>query len=358
MLPGRSLKGAFPWKRQLVSLPPGEKRMVAPIFSPNLGYHLMEAASWMRDLHSYDPRARRTRLAGPTTVQIQTIDRCNATCIMCPYSYAARPAAANPMEDALYLKILNELRRTGTVRHVLLMLQNEPLLDQKLADRVRLAKELLGRRVLTGTVTNGAPLTQGMIDRLSAGGIDYVSVSIDAIREDTFARIRRGLDYNRVVENTLALCKHLGPARVSVRFLRQRENEGEEETFAQFWRSRGIRVVFMEPTNRTGLVPFFERIRKPHPRLWKKLAYPILNRFVSACPYPFSRMSVLSDGRVIVCCNDWGPRDTIGDLSRQTLQDVWNGEKANRYRQLLWTHRVRESPVCADCSLSGYYWKI
>jgi radical SAM protein with 4Fe4S-binding SPASM domain len=68
--------------------------------------------------------------------------------------------------------------------------------------------------------------------------------------------------------------------------------------------------------------------------------------------------SILSDGRVVLCCNDWGPHDIAGDLSRQTLQEVWNGDKINHYRQLLWTHRIKESPVCADCSLAGYYWKV
>jgi radical SAM protein with 4Fe4S-binding SPASM domain len=324
----------------------------------NLFYNLSEAALWMRDLHSYNPRARRTSLHGPAKVQIQTIDRCNAACIMCPYSSSVKTAAANPMDDALYLKILKDLRHTGTVRDVLLMLQNEPLLDKKLPDRVRLVKELIGRHVHTGTVTNGAPLTPLAIDRLSASGIDYVSVSIDAIREGTFARIRHGLDYEHVVGNTLSLSKRLGSSRVSVRFLRQRENDGEEEAFAQYWRRRGIRVVFMEPTNRAGLVQSYEKIKKHRPVLWKKLIYPLLNRCVPACPLPFSRMSILSDGRVVLCCNDWGPHDIVGDLSQQTLREVWNSEKFNHYRHLLWTHKTKDSLVCADCSLSGHYWKI
>jgi len=323
----------------------------------NLSHHLAEAALWMRDIRAYNPRTRMTSLPGPTMAQIQTIDRCNATCIMCPYSSLAKTAEASPMDDALYLRILKELHQMGTVRDILLMLQNEPLLDRKFPDRIRIIRELFGRSVRAGTVTNGATLTSSTIDRLLASGIDYVSVSIDAIREDTFARIRQGLDYRHVVRNTLSLSKYLGLNRVSVRFLRQRENDGEEKAFAHYWESQGIRVVFMEPTNRAGLIQSFERITKPHARLWKKLIYPLLNRCVPACPFPFSRMSILSDGRVILCCNDWGPHDTVGDLSRQTLKEIWNGERFNHYRQLLWTQRVKESLVCSDCSLSGHYWK-
>lgn len=332
--------------------------MMAALSLSNHIDNLTEAALWMKNLHSYNPHTRRTSLVGPTKVQIQTIDRCNASCIMCPYSSLAKTSSTNTMDDALYIKILKDIRKVGTVRSVMLMLQNEPLLDTKLPDRIRLIKEILGRNVQTETVTNGAPLTQTMIDRLSACGIDLVCVSIDAIREGTFDRIRRGLDYERVVRNTLSLSKHLGSNRVHVKFLRQRDNDGEEQAFEQYWRRQGIKAVFTQPTNRAGSLQSYERIKKRHPRLWKKMIYPVLNRCVHACPLPFSNMSILSNGRVVLCCNDWEPRDIVGDLSRQTVQEAWNGEKINHYRQMLWKHKTRDSLICADCSLSDHYWKV
>lgn len=312
----------------------------------------------MKDLHSYDPRTQRMRLKGPTTAQIQTIDRCNAACIMCPYSSLNKRAPSRLMDDRLYLEILKQLQATGSVRNIILMLQNEPLLDTKFADRARIAREVFDGAVQIGTVTNGAPLTESTINMLVCSGIDYVSISIDAIREETFARIRQGLNFRNVVKNTLSLSKQLGTGRVSVRFLRQRDNDGEEEAFGKFWSAQGIRPVFMHLTNRAGSMQAYERMKTHRSRLWKKLIYPLLNRCVPACPFPFSRITVLSDGRVVLCCHDWEPHDTVGDLSRQTLAEVWNGEKINHYRHLLWTGRAGESLVCADCSLSGPHWKI
>jgi MoaA/NifB/PqqE/SkfB family radical SAM enzyme len=138
------------------------------------------------------------------------------------------------------------------VKYVMLMLQNEPLLDRRLPDRVRLARKLLGQRVRIATVTNGAPLTAALIDELAASGIGHVAVSIDAVREDTYNRIRQGLNFQRVVGNTLALIERLGPRRVGVRFLRQRENEDEESAFAGSWRRHGVRVIAFQLTNRAG----------------------------------------------------------------------------------------------------------
>jgi MoaA/NifB/PqqE/SkfB family radical SAM enzyme len=245
----------------------------------------------------------------------------------------------------------------GTVNSVMLMLQNEPLLDRKFAARVRLAKEVLGRRVRVSTVTNGAPLTAAAIGQLAASGIDRVSVSIDAVREDTYARIRPGLDFQRVVGNTLSLIGGLGPRRVGVKFLRQRDNEGEEDAFRRFWKGHGVRVAFTEICNRAGWLESYVSLTKRRPDAWKKLVHPIMNRLVPACPLPFTSMNVLWDGRVITCCNDWGPLDTVGDLSRQTLEEIWNGEKLNHYRTLLRSRRTAESLVCAGCSQAVGFWQ-
>ena len=182
----------------------------------------------------------------------------------------------------------------------MLMLQDEPLMDDRLPDRIRLARALLGRRTSIGTVTNGTLLTAAMTDALAAGGIDRVAVSIDAVRPETHSRVRHGEHFQRVVENTLRLIERLGPDRVTVRFLRQRENEGEESEFLDYWGRHRVRVFFTEPCNRAGRLESYERIRKRRPDPWKKLIYPLLNRLVPACPLPFSTMGVLWDGRAII----------------------------------------------------------
>lgn len=262
------------------------------------------------------------------------------------------------MKDGLYRSILDQLSRLATVKAVMLMLQNEPLLDRKFFSRVHVAKDILGKNVRVTTVTNGTPLTSAMISDLAASGIDRVSVSIDAMHERTYKAIRPGLRFQMVRENTLSLLKQLGPQRIEVRFLRQRQNRGEEADFARFWRSHGVRVLFLEPTNRAGFLDTYEQINNRQPEAWKKLAFPILNRLVPACPLPFHSLNVLWDGRVITCCHDWGPLETVGDLATQQLKEIWNGERLNHCRDLLWTHNASESPVCAKCSMSDALWKV
>jgi radical SAM protein with 4Fe4S-binding SPASM domain len=323
----------------------------------NLGFKLRRAVERRRDVRAFDPDSSHPRVRGPREVQIQTIDRCNATCIMCPYSSRDKNVPTHIIDDGLYRRILDQASRFDTLLILRLMLQNEPLIDRKLPERVKLAKKVLGPRVRIHTVTNGSPLTTAMIDALVEADIDRVSVSIDAASEETFAKIREGLNYKQVVENTLALIDRGGPRRVSVKFLRQPENEGEEGEFARFWRKQGVRLKFSTPTNRSGAVEGYETVKK-QPDLFMKLGYPILNRFVSSCPLPFYQLCVLWDGRAITCANDWGPRDTVGNLSTETLEEIWYGDKMNHYRRMLRTGRAEESRVCSGCSQSKGFWNL
>ena len=324
-----------------------------------LGFRIRNVEEQLRALGAYDPGRRRIALPGPFSVQIQTVDRCNASCRMCPYSFAERPGPPNQMPAELYERILTELRNARTVRLFALMLQNEPMMDGALAHRIRQAKEILGTRCHVGIVTNGSMLSARRLEELLQAGIDSIEVSIDAHRRETFEAVRPGLSFARVRENTERLLAHRGEIRIVVRFLDQRANSGEARNFLQFWAARGASVRFLPIVNRAGSLDEYEALRPSLGTLhrWKGRAWELLLRGAARgakpapCTLPFSWLNILWDGRVILCCHDWGPADTIGDLSSESLRDIWDGERMNHYRHLLWSNRCAQSRVCRDCSI-------
>ena len=64
------------------------------------------------------------------------------------------------------------------------------------------------------------------------------------------------------------------------------------------------------------------------------------------CTGLFNRMNVLPNGKVTVC--KMYPEFECGDLSVDSVADVWNGEKINRVRRIL---NDRLMPVCSKCIL-------
>ena len=46
------------------------------------------------------------------------------------------------------------------------------------------------------------------------------------------------------------------------------------------------------------------------------------------CPAPFQEMEIFSDGSVYVCCPSWNEYYSIGNVFENSVEDVWNSEKA------------------------------
>lgn len=305
--------------------------------------------------NAYDPEARKSRLSGPRIIQIQTIDQCNGSCPACPYSSTQRHGSPNLMDQNIYLSLLKDLKRAGTARTLTLMLQNEPLLDVNLAELVRQAREVLGDGVFIRTVSNGTRLFRSRIDELFQAGIDDVEVSIDAFRKETYAIIRPGLDFARVLENTHALIDYRKENAVTVRFLKQRVNVSEQAEFLRYWERHGAKVHFIGMSNRAGSVKGFDQMHVHEGMTWHSKIRKLFARHVPCVFGPFVWLSVLWDGRVILCCQDWQGKVVLGDLSSQSLLDVWNADLTNRYRDLLWHGRFEESSLCRGCSTASYF---
>ena len=259
------------------------------------------------------------------------------------------------MDETLYLHILSELQKSGGVRRLVLMLQNEPLLDMNLAKRVHQAKEILGPQISIIIVTNGSLLSPPRTKELFQAGMDDIQVSIDAYSGKTYALVRPGLDFNRTVQNTRALIEYRKGHKVTVNFLKQQSNIGEQQDFIRYWKKHGARTRSTEMSNRAGEVYDYKQLHIPEERTWKKRIRKTVVGPIPCMAGPFERLNILWDGRVIVCCQDWGAEAILGDLSSQSLSDIWNGELTGHYRDLLWHGRFQESPICHKCSATRYF---
>ena len=72
----------------------------------------------------------------PAVLQVQTINRCNATCPMCPYPYTTHLQPREVMDDALYSKIVDECAAAPELVEFVPMAKNEPLMDAQLETRI------------------------------------------------------------------------------------------------------------------------------------------------------------------------------------------------------------------------------
>lgn len=70
------------------------------------------------------------------------------------------------------------------------------------------------------------------------------------------------------------------------------------------------------------------------------------------CHYPFYKMFVDWNGDVLFCSNDWGREHVVGNLLQQSLHDVWFSKPMNKIRKRLMKGDRSQSP-CNKCSVDG-----
>ena len=76
----------------------------------------------------------------PILFQIQTVNRCNADCQMCPYSTTTAQNSLMQMEQKLFKRLIDEIGSRNNVELIVLSLQNEPLVDKRIVDRAKYIK--------------------------------------------------------------------------------------------------------------------------------------------------------------------------------------------------------------------------
>jgi radical SAM protein with 4Fe4S-binding SPASM domain len=54
--------------------------------------------------------------------------------------------------------------------------------------------------------------------------------------------------------------------------------------------------------------------------------------WIEFCQFPWSSMTIKSNGELVECVEDFNNEIILGDAKTESLYDIWNGEKYNRFR--------------------------
>jgi radical SAM protein with 4Fe4S-binding SPASM domain len=291
----------------------------------------------------------------PHVIQVQTINRCNAACQMCPYPYTVHLQPKQIMEDAIFSKIVAECAGHPDLREFVPMSKNEPLLDPKLEERIAEFKAVAAPHQLVEVVTNASALTPRRYEKLMQSGLDLLTISLSAHTEATFNKVMRGLSWTQVRKNLEALSKaSTSKVNVVLRFVRQRDNDSEFTAFRRYWLAKGFNVMPFSLNNRAGVVKNYSDILPiARHRIEERSRHAMGRRYLKVCPHAFSLMHVLENGDVPLCANDWENREILGNVQNNTLAEIYNGARFQEIRELMVQGRYEEIPACKDCS----FWK-
>ncbi|MFH0837077.1 MAG: radical SAM/SPASM domain-containing protein [Candidatus Aenigmatarchaeota archaeon] len=279
----------------------------------------------------------------PIHIDIETSSYCNLRCRMCPQSFAPKSVDRGYMEWKLFKKIIDEGAKHGLCS-VKLNWRGEPLLHSQLPHMVEYAKKNGVVEVMINT--NGQLLTKDMSRKLIMAGIDKIIISFDGMNKKTYEYLRQGASYDKLVKNIddlLGLKKELGVKKPYIRIqtLRMKETSKEVNDYVNFWKSGVDDVAVNEYSNRG------EKVKR------EIGDYEVVGR--CPCPQIWQRMMIAWNGEVMICCGDWYKKLCVGNASKSSLKELWDGKKWQHIREMHRQRRLSEIPGCDVCQLQESY---
>ena len=276
----------------------------------------------------------------PKAIQIQTISGCNGNCVFCPNKKTKISIPyKEQMEESLFYSIIDQCIDLG-VRRISPYLMNEPLLDSRLPKFIKYITKHKKHRQYTKINSNGSLLNEKMAKGLLDSGLDKLHVSVQGINPEIYFDLMK-LDFETAIKNVerAVNLKKSGHYSTEIRVVMLDTSEIHPylDEIRAFWEKRGVKINLNQMENRGT----HDNIKT------SKISANKLSLF-RWCDRLFRQAYVLYGGKMVQCCADWEQTKILGDLSLNSLYDIWNGRDYLEYRQKFIDGDLKGS-ICNSC---------
>jgi radical SAM protein with 4Fe4S-binding SPASM domain len=236
-------------------------------------------------------------------ILVETIRACTRRCPFCAFGQPRpHPQLGQTMSMALLQKIAMELRQLSFRGRISPYCINEPLLDERMPEIIRLFRSACPDAFISIT-TNGDLLNEKVYAELRKAGLDRLALSV--YDDQTLARLK-----DLVLRPMLAV-------------IDMRPGHGAWENRGGSIHGQGNRFHFM-PGSLAHL----------------------------PCRRPGNMIVVHPNGQVVLCCSDMYGEHVLGDVNGQFLAEIWQSERFAQIRQHIGQQRRGLLP-CESCSHDG-----
>lgn len=255
--------------------------------------------------------------------RIETTTLCNAACTICPREKLSR--ARETMPFLHFCKLADEVKRLGA-EMVALFGYGEPLLDPRIADKIRVCTDLGMKTTIT---TNASLLTPKKRDALFDAGLTEIRFSCHGIGKN-YEDVHRKLLWDVVLTNILNFIDANCTVVTNVSVIPLHDEIIDE--IKGFWLPLVDHLEIWKPHNWTDGRTFRDLERKKR-----------------TCGRPFSGpIQINADGKMMVCCFDYNARLMIGSTHHDTIRDILEGDELG-YIQAKHADGNLAGLVCETC---------
>jgi len=286
---------------------------------------------------------------GPKTLYFEATNACNLDCMICPTGLGTTGRAKARLHLDEFKQIVDQAG--SSLLHVVFAGYGEPFLNPDVYDMLKYARS---KKIFTEVYSNLLLLKDEGLERIVDTEMDLLVVAIDLAPEGANWRFVKG------TEHDIDLCKDrlkkLGElkrrrgakrpiVRVSFPMTKANENlEGEARKFAD---EVGADQFLPKSVNAAVAGNDVEAMR----RQWVAEA---LDRYAKPqgagghCRWPYTGGLIYANGDFAPCCHLGRGEHVLGNVLKDGVAKVWNGEKFQGFRQAL-AKDADSVPHCGPC---------
>ena len=278
----------------------------------------------------------------PMIQNIESTNACGMNCIMCPRKHMKRKVGF--IDVALFEKIVNQLEENS---RLCLHHFGDPLLHPKIGELIKICAKY---KIKSSLSTNPSSLTEEKVREILDAGLDILHISLDGATKETYEKIRGKARYEDALKGiqTFLEMKKQGNYKkpyTKIAIIKMKETENEIEVFKNKWKNeKGIdEVQVKEFITWDGTMDEINNLSKdPSHKMKRGKNYP--------CLWPWAKLTVLWDGRVVACCFDSDAKCVLGDLNKQTLKEIWNSKRIQQFREQHRDNKFPKGHLCETCN--------
>lgn len=317
----------------------------------------------------------KARSLEPIVYNIETTNACNMRCKMCPRTTMMN-RKVETISREVFIKTVEQLKpftqdqwnrwekfvqetygiypNDMSENHFFLYVipkviqlhgYGDPLLDSNMDDYIQILAENGFQSYFSCNPANiDIDKTITMFER----GLNYIKYSIESVDDEKHKMIRgNASNFTDSYKNILTLLdikekKNLKTTIIIT--MLDLNNDWQEDEYNKLVEAfKGLNVyIYLKSEDQQWYRKEFHGTKSIH---WTEF-----------CKHPWMSMTIKSNGEAAMCMEDFNNEIILGDITKESLYDIWNGEKYNQFRKDHWDLKkgIKCSDEC-DMKLIGSY---
>lgn len=303
--------------------------------------------------YHFSRASKMIRHAGlPVSISMEPTTSCNLRCPECPSGLRSFTRPTGMLKKDLYESVIDQL--APTLSYLIFYFQGEPYLHPSLLEMIAYASK---KNIYTATSTNAHYLNDEAAKRTVESGMDRLIISIDGTTQETYQSYRIGGKLEKVLEGASNVVKWKRQLRsatphIIFQFLVVGPNEHQVMEVKQLANHFGVDEVKLKTAqiydfeNGSSLIP-----QNPKYSRYQKVdgKYVVKNGLADHCWKMWHSCVITWDGKVVPCCFDKDAHFVLGDLTKDSFREIWNGRPYQEFREALFASRS-QIDMCRNCT--------